>query len=636
MKWKVLLGFCLLANTLQAQVSDYKYVKVDFVKNHLMHPAHHVSFSDHLGNRIDSVLLNSIKAQDLEHLIEPFRHRNEDRWWQTEFWGKWMLGATKAYEYSGDEELYEMIKSSTYKIMDTQTPDGYIGNYAPAHRLEYWDIWGRKYTMLGMLYFYDLSKDKKVLKSAQRIADHLIRELEATNTNIVITGNFRGMPSSSVLEPIVLLYERTGKERYLNFAKEIVAQWESTDGPQLISKALEEVPVSERFTAFDNWWSWENGQKAYEMMSCYDGLLKLYQVTGESDYLEAVKKTVANIIEEEINIVGSGASYECWYHGADHQTFPTGHTMEVCVTMYWMKLCYELYRFTGDPALVEEMEKTAYNNLLGSMTPAGDRFCKYSSLQGFRDLDGFQCDMQINCCMANGPRGMTLLPDLAVMRKDDYYVFNLFNAGMAQVKTNDGGSTSFDIITDYPKTGNVAIEVQSEGLGEKEMLLRIPAWSINTAIKVNSKSVEEAVEPGQYFALNRNWEKGDRIQIFFDMNDRWVKHKTQFGSFLALKHGPIVLARDNRFGKGNVDDEIVFPKNEQNKLQVKPVNVPGIWMAFEVPYFYGSGEDPVQRTAVFVDFSSAGNTWNPKNRYRVWLPKIFNPIEEKLSSTDND
>jgi len=82
--------------------------------------------------------------------------------------------------------------------------------------------------------------------------------------------------------------------------------------------------------------------KAYEMMSCYDGLLELYRITGEPSYLKSVEMAVRNIIESEINIAGSGTAYECFYHGTKYQTEPTYHTMETCVTMTWMKLCFNL------------------------------------------------------------------------------------------------------------------------------------------------------------------------------------------------------------------------------------------------------------------------------------------------------
>lgn len=164
--------------------------------------------------------------------------------------------------------------------------------------------------MLGLLAYYDLTGDKKSLEGAVKLADHLLTQIPAQKS-IVRAGYYRGMPPSSVLVPMVMLYNRTMDSRYLDFAKYIVSEWETPDGPQLVSKALADVPVAERFPSHGSaqaWWSWENGQKAYEMMSCYDGLLGLYALTRNADYLKAAEKSVRNIIDEEINIAGSGSA----------------------------------------------------------------------------------------------------------------------------------------------------------------------------------------------------------------------------------------------------------------------------------------------------------------------------------------
>ena len=58
--------------------------------------------------------------------------------------------------------------------MATQLPNGYIGNYAPEYQLQQWDVWGRKYTSLGLIAWYDLSGDKKALEAACRVVDHLM------------------------------------------------------------------------------------------------------------------------------------------------------------------------------------------------------------------------------------------------------------------------------------------------------------------------------------------------------------------------------------------------------------------------------------------------------------------------------
>lgn len=111
-------------------------------------------------------------------------------------------------------------------------------------------MWGRKYTMLGLLAYYDLTGDKKALDGAVRLADHLLTQIPAVR-QIERTGIYRGMSSCSILEPIMLLYNRTLDEKYLDFARYIVDRMESADGPQLIAKALDGVPVSERFPLDD-------------------------------------------------------------------------------------------------------------------------------------------------------------------------------------------------------------------------------------------------------------------------------------------------------------------------------------------------------------------------------------------------
>jgi DUF1680 family protein len=260
-----------------------------------------------LGEAINKCIDNRLLAEDPEYLVAPFRKRTETRLWQSEFWGKWMLSMTDAYRYAPSPALKQKMEQAVAGLISTQRADGYIGNYADSAHLQQWDVWGRKYSMLGLLHYYRITGDSRALVAATRVADQLLTETGPGKKNIVNTGNYRGMASSSILEPMLLLYRLTHTEKYLAFAKYIVAQWEAPGGPQLISKAIRQVPVSERFRT-NNWWSWENGQKAYEMMSCYDGLLDLFAITHETAYLEAVKAVAANIITEELNVAGSGSA----------------------------------------------------------------------------------------------------------------------------------------------------------------------------------------------------------------------------------------------------------------------------------------------------------------------------------------
>ncbi len=590
-------------------------------------PPSSVKISGYLGEKMDLVISERIKARDVDHLIEPFRHKEETRLWQSEFWGKWIQSATAAYDYNHDPELIEIIKNAVSGLLETQMSNGYIGNYSDAAALRQWDIWGRKYTLLGLLASYDLTGDKNTLNAAMRVADHLLTQVGPGKADIVKTGNYRGMPSSSVLEPVVYLYRETGDTRYLDFAKYIVNQWETPDGPKLISYSLSGVPVSERFSHPASWWSYENGQKAYEMMSCYDGLLELYRVTGEASYLKAVEMAVKNIITDEINIAGSGSAFECWYKGINYQTEPTYHTMETCVTMTWMKLCNNLLRITGDPAYADEIEKSTYNALLASLKYDGSQIAKYSPFGGVRHAGEEQCGMHINCCNANGPRAFMMLPGFAMMGSTGVLYINMYGKISATVPVNSKNSVTVDQVSGYPADDMSEITIRPVKPESFTLALRIPSWSRNTGIFLNGAEIS-GIEPGTYKKITRVWNRGDKVTVKLDLRGRVIAQN----GCQAILRGPVVLARDARFNDGFIYESVVVNRDREGIVSLKSTSgkPSHIWMSFTAPLILGTdleGDFRNPKDINFCDFASAGNTWGEDSRYLVWLPQTINVMK---------
>jgi DUF1680 family protein len=542
-----------------------------------------------------------------------------------------MLAALSSYNYNHDPQMLKKIDDAVKGLISTQSPDGYIGNYSDSARLQQWDVWCRKYTILALLSYYDLTGDKQSLKAASMLADYTLSQLGPGKKDIVKTGNYRGMPSSSILEPIVYLYKRTGNKRYLEFAEYIVNQWETPQGPQLISKALKGIPVSDRFPRPKSWWSWENGQKAYEMMSCYDGLLELYRITGDQFYLKAVEASVKNIIETEINISGSGSAFECWYKGTEHQTEPTYHMMETCVTFTWMKLCNNLLRITGNPIYADQIEKSAYNALLASMKYDGSQIAKYSPLEGTRSEGEKQCGMNINCCNANGPRGFMLLPLFAVMGDMNEVYINLYCQSVIKITVNLINTVQIEQKTDYPVTDKIDFIISPEKAEIFTISLRIPEWSQKNSITVNGKEITGAI-PGSYQKITRIWNKGDKVSLTLDLRAHLVNLK----GFQAVVRGPVVLARDTRFADGDVDEAAVVG-NQKNivEMKVSDKKTENIWMVFTAPMVVGTnleGTDRNPKAIKLCDFASAGNTWEENSRYRVWIKKTLNVMNMNYMS----
>lgn len=577
-----------------------------------------------VGKKLNLSYNNRILAQDVDHLIEPFRNRTETRLWQSEFWGKWFTSAVLAYRYKPTPELREVLQRAVDGLIETQTPDGYIGNYAEESHLAQWDIWGRKYTMLGLLDYYSLTEYKPSLEAARKVADHLIREIAESDGHVVTKGNYRGMAASSVLEPMLKLYRITRDETYLKFSKQIVIDWETPLGPQLISKAS--VDVSKRFPKPKSWYSPEQGQKAYEMMSCYEGLLELYRITGNPKLKEAVEQTWENIKDTEINIAGSGASEEMWFGGNALQTMPIAHYQETCVTVTWIKLNQQLLRLTGEAKYADEIERSYYNALIGSMSGDGSDWAKYTPLNGERLPGSGQCGMDLNCCNASGPRALFALPHQIVTSTPQGLSINFFMDGDYNLITPKGKSVVVTQRTNYPVSGKIDFSLLLEREEEMTLQIRIPSWSVNHALLVNGAPVS-GLTAGSYVELRRKWAPTDEITLQLEMQGKVVTHGKDERKFVAITRGPVVLAIDSRF-EGPALTSVNRPVvNGEGYIQLKPVELEesgDVWMLFKASFVPESYREqsaaPVDIT--LCDYASAGNG-SESSAFKVWLPQLY-------------
>jgi DUF1680 family protein len=478
--------------------------------------------------------------------------------------------------------------------------------------------------MLGLLDYYEVANDKRSLEAARKVADHLIMEIASSDGLVVTKGNHKGMAASSVLEPMVKLYRLTKDEKYLKFAKQIVNEWETPKGPQLISKAS--VDVSKRFPLPKAWYGPDQGQKAYEMMSCYEGLLELYRITGDAAYKEAVEKTWQNIRDTEINIAGSGASEEMWFGGKEKQTMPIAHFQETCVTVTWIKLNQQLLRLTGDSKYADEIERSYYNALLGSLNYDASDWAKYTPLVGQRLPGSGQCGMNLNCCNASGPRGQFTLPLTTVMGSASGLTVNFFIPGTYTVRPLNGKPVTVVQETDYPASGNVRIRLSLDRPTEMDVALRIPSWSVRSELRVNGETISN-VKAGEYVVVTRKWTKDDVIELALDMRGRVIIHGDGDRKFAAIERGPVVLARDSRLEGPpliTITSPIADTDGYIELVPVTPDKGDNIWMQFKAKFrpesYKEFAADPVE--IHLCDYASAGNG-KDMSEFNVWLPQLY-------------
>lgn len=178
-----------------------------------------------MNKMADFIKVNQLMDENLwQSFYIPFEFKQDasDNAWRCEFWGKMMRGAALVYRYAEDEELYLILKESVEKILGFQDEAGRISSYTVETEFNGWDMWGRKYVLLGMLYFYDIAKEdelkKKIINSLKKQLDYIVMHIgkEEGKKPLEKTSNMWGSVNSfSILEPVVWIYKLTDENRYI-------------------------------------------------------------------------------------------------------------------------------------------------------------------------------------------------------------------------------------------------------------------------------------------------------------------------------------------------------------------------------------------------------------------------------------
>jgi len=585
-------------------------------------PANSVHFSNYLENDLQNSIQNWNKGVvPYPALVEKFRS-GRSFFAQGEMWGKAVRSACMFYRYTQDPELKKIIEATVKDLLSTQRENGSISCSDMDKQPDGpgGDLWERKYVLLALLQYYNnVDEDTLVLQSIIDQVDCIISQIGyPPKTRIIDLGwSPNHIESSTLLEPVMKLYNLTRKREYLDFASYIVEEG-GAKGYNIIEDALANKAPKDIGGVYP---------KAYEMMSLFEGLIEYYRVTDEDKWKQASLNLYHNIIEKELTIIGNGGGDqpyhpavmgEAWDNTALEQTNPDmDRMMETCVGVTWIKLCSQILRLTGDPSTVDMIERYSYNGLLGAMKPEGDGFSYVNLLNGVKTnkegWGGMVDDIYVTCCNLNGPMGLAYLPFVAVMNSEDGPVVNLYNAGESMINISKKDKVKLIIDTNYPVSGDISIKVIPDVSKTFTVKLRIPAWSINTDLKINGEKQE--VNPGSYAEINRKWNQGDVIELKLDMRCRIVDapHGSNRAgdNFQALIRGPIVLSRDENIDPDFNKAVTVISKDGYVDIIPEETQLESARMQFRVPVEEGFIH--------MVDYSSV-NSWEGK-RVCTWLPK---------------
>lgn len=582
--------------------------------------------------------------------VDVFRSQpdGDNYGWRGEYWGKMLRGATLIYQYTKDEELYQILTDTMQDMMSVIEEDGRVSSYKRECEFDAWDLWCRKYVILASEYYLDICKDEvlkeQILGFLKRCADCVIKGIgpgKSQKKITLATRSWFGLNSSSILEPMVKLYNLTKEQRYLDFATYIV-ETGGAEGVNVFELAYENKVYPYQYGV----------SKAYEMMSCFEGLLEYYYVTGIEKYKTAVIHFGQAVRDTELSVIGcSGITHELFDHTKNRQTVRQNDVMqETCVTVTWMKLCAKLLELTGDVAYADCMEQSFYNAYLGTLNTekktcpyAYQKFIEkqknpkmvdtYMIVDSYSPLTAGRRGVKIGgsqllpdysyygCCTCIASAGVGVFLEKAVIEEQEGFTINFYETGTVE-KEWKGAKVMFNMETEYPVGENVSIKIKCDKPVRFALKVRIPGWvGENAGYQVYEKEwSEDSIHlcfPMEIKAVTpESWEED---VVYTDMHGNLnghhaacaqrVYHKPEEDHYIALTRGPLTLAADSRTGK---EADAVFDFEPIGYICEDKEIIQGVPCMLRVKFTDRKGE-----LFYLVDYASAGRDW--ESEIAAWL-----------------
>lgn len=589
--------------------------------------------------------------------VEQFRLQDdtENSGWKGEYWGKSMRGAAMVYRHNQDPKLYAVLTETARDLLTTQEVSGRISSYKAEKEFFAWDVWCRKYVMLGFLYYLEICQDadlkKQITDALCRHLDYIMDHVGSEEDKIEIIQTsvpHYALNSSSILEPVVKLYRLTGKQKYLDFATYIV-QTGGARGINVFQLAFENKLYPHQYGA----------PKCYELMSCFEGLMEYYYITGIEKYRQASVNFCYALLKAEVSVIGCcGMATEYLDYTAARQTIPYEKAgQETCVTVTFMKLCAKAYGLTGDAVFLDQLETSFYNAFMGSLNeehkdskallktidmstikPSFLPFDSYAPLlPGARGTmaggaQQFRDGTYYGCCACIGGAGVATFLDNVWKKDANSLTINQYISGTY-------GSDEFRVTvkTQYPAEGSISLQVCARNKGHT-LKLRLPSWCKNYNLQ---SPIPYTLQDG-YLVLRGNWNgeltltldldmpvvaiypmKWDKTTLYTTRNPdpttsslflpTEVTYDDAQSHFICFRKGPVMLALDERLGADpagtfqpvvNADGTVTCEENTTQYPQIAPK------LSLLCPEAKGS--------IPLIDFASAGKDWG--SRIAVWLP----------------
>lgn len=514
--------------------------------------------------------LHYMLAMEPDRLLAPFlreaglepRKPSYGNWESTgldgHMGGHYLSALALMHASTGDAEVLRRLNYFVAELKRAQQAngDGYLGGI-PGGRQAWRDVAAGKleadtFSVNGKwVPWYNLHKVYAGLRDAYRYAgneDARVMLVALSDWALRLTAKLSDEQMQTMLksehggmnEIFADVFEMTGNRRYLDLALRFSHQ-----------SVLQ--PLARREDRL-------TGLHANTQIPKVIGFERIAELTGRADLTQAARFFWQNVHDKRTVAIGGNSVKEHFHDTEDFSPMINEvEGPETCNTYNMLKLTEMLFRAEQKGSYGDYYERALYNHILSSQRPGSGGFVYFTPMRPNHYRVYSQVDKGMWCCVGSGIESHAKYGEFIYAHEKDALFVNLFIPSTLDWRAKGVRITQS---TSFPDEGNTRITVDAvpSPAGRFAMKIRYPAWVAAGAlrVRVNGKLVELSGEPGGYVRLDRQWRKGDRVDVLLPMSTR-LEPMPSMKHYYAVLHGPIVLAAKTRLF---ADEQLDFLADE--------------------------------------------------------------------------
>lgn len=478
------------------------------------------------------------------------------------------------YEATGDEALKRKIEKMVRGLKECQDAqgDGYLLATINGRRI-FEEVVSGKFTtnnptingvwepvyimnkiMLGLYNAYlgcDLPQAKDVLvKMADWFGYQVLDKLTYEQIQELLV-----CEHGSINESYITVYEITGDEKYLKWAKLL-------NDEDMLIPAAEERDVL-------------NGWHANTQIPKFTGFEKVYNYTQEDKYTRAAQFFWETVVDKHTWVIGGNSTGEHFFPVDQFEKrVPSDGGPESCNSVNMMRLTETLYQDYGRMKMVDYYERVLYNHILANYDPHEGMCTYYTSMRpAHYRIYGTQ-HHSFWCCTGIGMEAPAKFGKMIYAHQGSELYVNLFMP--SELNWKDKGVKLVQN-TDFPDNNKVGFVINTAAGVHFTLNIRKPHWSTakKMTVWVNGKKMQLAPNTEGYVQLDRSWSNGDKVEVELtpQVTVEYLKGSDKYAAFL---YGPVVLAA--KVGNNGLEEaySFRFPKRTVATLEIPMLTAPAL------------------------------------------------------------